>query len=46
MFEGIGAVCMVDTVARYMLYFVDVAQWKEALGGIATAVLIPILCVV
>lgn len=55
MFAGIGGVCTENTVALLHavhalgcreLYFVDVAQWQEALGGMAAVVLIQILGVV
>ena len=55
MFGGIGGPVTEHTVAvlhavhalgRKELYFVDVALWRQALGGLEARVLIPIICIV
>ena len=55
MFTGIGGLVTENTLTILHavhalgcrdLYFVDVTHWRQALGGMTAAVLIPILCVV
>ena len=55
MFTGIGGLVTAHTVAVLNavdalgcrgLYFVDVAHWKRALGGMEAGLLIPILCII